>query len=644
MPTMQTSVLPSVDVQDYETRYPDTPAVFLKVDETAEHVATKDQYSGGQAKWDLYRTTQRRYVVLDPDDDIYNQFRLQAEREDVQTLSLRMRRPDGTTQRFGLTDLTQTTDDGETLLKLPYPNVTKGTVIEEVFDLKDSYPGPFFTTNLQAGVPIKALTFTFAYPDWFKIRTKDIGASRKLDVKTKTSTAQKKTYVTYTAEDLPGIPDEPFSPFQKEVADYFEVMITDANLGQGGALRMPNTWEELGDELHDRFIDQRRSLRMTFQTKTDELVNGTTSDRERVDRILSYISDDLERSQNARITDFDDVIRQGEGTPYLINGMLAAMLDRAGMDVHVVMVHTAVSGYFDPTYVSPTQVSIPGVRVQMEGDHAFLFPFLEDLPLGLIPKPLQGERMLVISMEGDTYLDRIPEQKSTGLATSENYDVEITEDGMVNVTERRTLRGIQAYSFRKSIEEMTAEERVDVLKESVTYEDGELDWSVHEIANPDAFGEPVEIELAYAIGNLVTLTPEEVIVQTSGLFSALTGEKVVVDPSQRQNPVVIKYPQGHQQVITLAYPSAWSLQTEVEATSAENEFGSVKTSVTSDPGLLKATSDLTLNTIQRPKENFGDLLALIGGKSRLTLPTLIFSTDPSVDTSNAETAPGEDAR
>lgn len=645
MPTMQSSALTSVNVEDYENRYPEQPAVFLTIDETAEHVATKSNLDAADTEWILYQTIQRRYVVLDPDDDVFNQFKLRADRDDIELLSLRLQRPDGTTERFGIDDLTETSDGGETLLKLPYPNVTKGTVIEEVFDTKEFYPGPYFTAGLQSNVPIEDLTFTFAYPNWWNVRLKDLGETRELDVETRSVPAKKKTYIEYTATDLPGIADEPFSPFQKEVADYFEVMVTDADFGQGGMLDLPSTWESLGAELYDTYIDQRRSLRNTFQKKTQELLVGVSTDQEKVDRFLGYVSSDLKRANNRDVTDFDDLIRAGGGSPYLINGMLAAMLDMSGMEAQVVMVHTANSGYFDPMYVSPTQISVPGVRVQIDGSYKYLFPFLEDLPVGLIPKPLQGERMLILTMDETSYLERVPEQTTADLSTRERYDVEITEDGIVNVKETRTLRGVDAYSFRKRVEDLTDEERVDLLKESVTYEDGELDWSVHEIANPDAFGEPLNVELAYSIGNLVTLTPEEVIVQTSGLFSALTGEKVVVDPSERQNPVSIKYPQAHQQVIALSYPTGWSLQTEVEETSVENEFGRVKTTVTPESGSLTATSDLELNAIERPKEEFVDLLTLIGGNSRLTIPTLIFSTEPAADAageaSDADPAEGD---
>jgi hypothetical protein len=303
------------------------------------------------------------------------------------------------------------------------------------------------------------------------------------------------------------------------------------------------------------------------------------------------------------------------------------MLERAGMEARFLLVHTARDGYFDSNYVSPQQISVPGVRVMIDGEPVFLFPFLDDLPMGLIPLPLQGQTALAIGVETSIEFTDLPRTNIADVASTETYTVDIAENGRVTVTENRTLRGTEAYSTRKEVEEMTGEERIEYLKETVTYEDGELDWQTHEIANPDAYGEPLSMTLSYAIDNLVTLTPEEVIFQTSGLFSSLSGRTIKVNPAERRNPVSIAYPQRHEQEIVIRYPDAWSLQTEVENVAMENVFGSVESAVTAGDAELRAESTLTLKAGTQPKEEFSTLLELIGANSRLAIPTLIFTVN-----------------
>lgn len=628
LPSMQTQPLNLVDTDAYSSKYPDANGVFLAFDHSVEHVATKDNAYGVTQKWELYETIQRRYVVLDPDDEALTQFEESIDAEDLQTLRIRMMRPDGAVSRFTATDAeTVTNEDGSQTLKIAYPNVTRGTVIEEVYDVKDESPGRFLDVALQIRYPVDSLRFRFAYPDWWKIRVKDIAEDEPLSFETSQDAENNKTTIRYSAADLPAVVDEPYSPFYKEMVDYFKMEIVDANFGNGYRLEGFFGWIDFGEQFEKFAIDKDPLFSREVKRTTEEVTEGATTDQEKVTRIMEYVTSNIEIDARSSASDFDDVIDEGSGHPYLVNGLVQAMLTRAGVYSSYLLVHSASDGYFDPEFYSISEMYIPGIAANVDGESVYLFPYLKDLPAGLIPQALQGQRALAIKTnDGYASLVDLPRRDGARVSLAEAYDVEISEEGVVSVTESRTYHGTLAYALRKQYEDLTEEETTDNLKETVSYTEGGIEWTTHEIRNPEAFGEPLEVELKYTIDNLVTLTPEEVLVQTSGLFSTASGEITKVNPNDRRNPIDIAFDQRQEVDVTIRYPESWTLTTELADVEFENDFGAVQSTNELTPGQITAKHRVSLRESKRPASEMSSLLDLIGSNSKLSIPTLVFQS------------------
>jgi hypothetical protein len=115
---------------------------------------------------------------------------------------------------------------------------------------------------------------------------------------------------------------------------------------------------------------------------------------------------------------------------------------------------------------------------------------------------------------------------------------------------------------------------------------------------------------------------------TGGLFSPSSSLKTKVATEDRQQPIRIYNDERYLKRISLEFPSVWSLAEVPKGFKAENRFGKVESVIVADAKGLVVTQSLDLQKAEAPKEKFGELLDLVGRRSRLSLKTLVFKVKP----------------
>ena len=115
------------------------------------------------------------------------------------------------------------------------PHGQEGSIIEENLEIEYERPmeNPllYHDVPLQFRVPCEKLTYSYAYPDWWRVRIKNTDHRKKPKLSYKSDAESKKQILTYTAENVPAVVDEPFSPYFKQMANYLELMVI--NLSHG---------------------------------------------------------------------------------------------------------------------------------------------------------------------------------------------------------------------------------------------------------------------------------------------------------------------------------------------------------------------------------------------------------------------------
>lgn len=266
--------------------------------------------------------------------------------------------------------------------------------------------------------------------------------------------------------------------------------------------------------------------------------------------------------------------------------------------------------------------------VRLEEQDRVVFPYIAGLPVTYLPEEYQGSTAMKIEADGFGGFIRLPAGDAIQSLTEEALDVTIDPDGVVQVQEVATLRGANAFHVRARLRDQTPDERDETLRDFVAYTEGEtrdFTASVEGESNPDL---DLVITLRYAIDDLVTVTPEEVLFQTGGLLSPASLSTVERATESRRNPIHIYRELTADKTIRVRYPQAWTLTTELEDVGDQTQFGRAVGRYALAPGLVTATQRVQLRPGRGTAADANALLRLTGSASRLYVPTLVFSVAP----------------
>ena len=220
--------MPAFDVDELAEAYPGEPAYFFGVERTVEHVFLLPQSN----VWVYVEDVRHQYVVLDPEEERYTTFRVDlAPQENLDGVFLRATSPSGEVSTFTQNDLIREVKDGEVTFRFAYPAIERGSVIEESFrtnrELTDTYQPPLYIdAPLQRDVPVGRFAFKYVYPSNWSLKIKSIGPRQVPPYELDRNTYEGRSVVTFVGNDLPGFPDEPYSPYFKEAAPYLEMQVT----------------------------------------------------------------------------------------------------------------------------------------------------------------------------------------------------------------------------------------------------------------------------------------------------------------------------------------------------------------------------------------------------------------------------------
>jgi hypothetical protein len=630
---------PQVDLATYEEKYSEYDGVYLLLEETVEHSGPKAAGLMGQLglpeSWNYSHIYKEKALVLNPDCSWLTTLELRSLPD---KLFIRITAPDGRTAVYGKSDMVEDKSKGGTYgYRFAYPDVTRGSIIETAYEYAYKvYPENFqyvaqCKVMLQTGLPCERVRFTYAYPEWWEIKIKRLGKDRTLDYETVVDSVNRKKQLVYEAVDVPQLTDEPYSPYFRQFAPYVDLMITNLSM-IGGSYKNTSDWQRWANNFDTYLLRDFDKPAPAVKRIADSLVSENDSKLVRMKAVVGYIYANIGVGKDQH-ADCGDILKDREGTVYDITALAEAMLSAAGITSSFILVHDAQDGFFDEFYYSSDQLYVPALRVNIDGVDYVIFPYYKNLPVELIPENFLGQPALLIPPNNPdaAWIWTLPDKCLAGSATDEYYDVEVEPTGAINVTEKRILRGMMAYGYRRIFQDRTEDEIRDSLKTLLTYTDGDVDLDTYSILHLEDYDVPLEIELKYTIDNLVTITPDEVLFQTGGLFSPLSNRKIKFDADKRLNPICIHYEERYNKNITIRYPEGWRLATELTDVDFANDFGSISGVYDTEPGSIHAEQHLVFNKISAPKEEIGELMALAGSRSLMHVPTLIFNTSPGND-------------
>jgi hypothetical protein len=618
------------DVAYYESKYGEHDAVYLEYEQIMEHSGMKETFGYSLGKeWTFHELHRYKYVILNPNNKELTTFSLWTKPKDFY---IRIVSPNGSVRIYTKVDLIEEKQEHGSDYKFIFPDVYKGTIVEIGYDISPYYIfGLKGDIPLQLSYPCEKLKFSFAYPDWWEILIKKIGKDKSIDCVINHDLENKKKLLTYEAENIPPIALEPFSPYFRELANYLVFRVTNMSMGNTGAgsakLELPLSWTEIAADISKEHFKKGKSIRntKTLSRLVEDIIRDCTSNYEKLDAIVTHVQNTIKIADDWKDRNYGKVLKYNKGNGFEITGLTYEILKQAGIEGHFLLIHSAEDGYFDKEFVTTSEIDIPAIEANT-GDKVYVvFPYIENMPIDIIPSHLQGQDALIISEDQNIGFYKTPVFNDTSQSMIENYVLTIDRDGVIQVQEEKIYKGIDAYEMRGIFEFFKKEESEDIIKGLLTYVDVDIKLNSFELLNLDNFKEPFKIKLDYTIGNLVVITPSEVIFQTGGLLSPISSIEYKIEEEIRKNPIIIENLEKYIKNININFPEEWSIQSDLKDINFENKFGSLSSHYNIGSGKLEITQVAILNIVFEPKEEIGKLAELIGKSSRLNIPSIVFT-------------------
>lgn len=638
-PSESISAYSNINLDEYEQKYGEYDGVYLNIENTIEHSGSKENL-GVFNKWVFTRVWKKKYIILNPDAVWLTTFSVYSKPDQ---LYIRISSPNGKVQHFGNTDLKEEKDfSGYNNYRLIFPDIIKGSIVEIGYENSFSvgmFPPPLeHDIQLQFRIPCEEFTFSYLYPMWWEIQKKMIQKGKMSPGEIIEDPENKKSILEYSAKVIPPLRWEPYSPEFKKVALYLQFMVTDLKMGRGYMDR-PKNWQDLADKFYDYMLKKSDHKKISLKTGTaplveksiyslkelvDLIIEGKTDDMDKLDAMVSYIQDNIELTYDSYDGNNSKILKSKKGNKYDITALAKNMFEEAGLEVSYLLVHSAEDGYYDKYYIARDQFYIPAIRTITSDDTLVIFPYINDLPLDHTPSYFQGEPSIVINKKAPIKFWTLPKGNRMENIDSGDYQISISEDGIIDVVEYKALKGVLAFAAREMLSDLNDEETKKIMKDLVTYSDGDIEWVSYDIQNLDKHRENLILEMRYKINNLVMITPDEIVMQTAGLFSPISNKKYKLDPKSRQNPISISYNQQFTKHIVITYPKQWQFSTELEDMSKSNIFGEVSKTHMFAEGEITIDQNLIIKQTETDRKKYPLLLELTGDDNSVIVPALIF--------------------
>ncbi len=624
---------PGIDctkIDSLVAEYPDDYALFSVRNRTVEYGSTVVM---DREVFAYFETIENEYIILDPTNEYLNQFSLSFPGyQKLQSLYLRVLYPDGTVNAYTRDDcILERLSNGYLRYKISYPNIVKGAIIQEGYQIREDFTQNNYhfssTVFLDIESPCLKSTFTMNLPQSAGFYRKKV-AEEEPFVKTKKNVYPGRVVTSYTMENLEAYEKESYSPYRRESGRYIQYKISKL-----GSLDLSQTWDELFTSILES-VPSHKGKKFFWGTRFDEIVDSLTVNEEtkmaQIRNIVNYLQDNLELAWNGNQNIGTKILRSGEANPYQFCGVAKLMLAEIDVSSELIICHLPLYGYLDRSFVDLEQYPIPGLRIKLDGEYHYSFPYFAYLKWNQIPSDLSEQPAIVVSKPyEDAEKFTLPEAAAIDNIVEEEYEITIQEDGKLHVKQVLGAHGGSAYSLRNTWEELEAEEQDKMMDTFLTWKNINVEDFTYELTNLEKPREPLYITFEYTVDNLMSIMMDEAIMQTGGLLEPASIKRYKIDAEKRKNDIAIYEDEVYTKIIDIQAPEGWTLQSELKDVNFSNQFGEIQGTYRADGNHLHIEQTRKFKRSFAPKEKYSDLLKLGGKRSKLIIPTLIFDIDLS---------------
>ena len=320
--------------------------------------------------------------------------------------------------------------------------------------------------------------------------------------------------------------------------------------------------------------------------KAAELVQGATTDDEKLRRIYQFIQKEI------RNVDFDTTLSEADrdkvkqdhvedtlklrmGNSVFIELLFASLARASGFEVNIVFSGDRSDSFFSPEkYPYASFIHLACVAVKMQDDWKYFNSSVPYLPYGYLTWNEEGVTAMLIADEGFTW-QNVPITDQDRSPATRTANLTLTEDGTLEGTIKLEYSGQQAISRRrdnfKESDAKIKENAADQIKSRMST----AEVSDVFIENMKDTSKPLIYSMKVRIPNYAQKTGQRLFLQP-GFFEF--GVKSLFSAATREHGIYFAYPWSEHDSVEIRLPSDFSLDSpdQPAAISDPKKIGSNK--------------------------------------------------------------------
>lgn len=513
----------------------------------------------------------------------------------------------------------------EFITAVTFPKVEPGVILDWSYDLAfDSlfYLEPWY---FQDSIPVLYSEIVFHVPETIAVKEWGRSLPGKL-IEREVASERDGRRLRVWLENLPAMPDEPFSPPESDLLARFMLVPTVISYpGQFGGQLVPlmETWKDtckLFEETQYQPLQRKsgavkKKARGLAKAAVAEGIRAVTPEARRAvaEAMYRFVRDDIRTRASLSIFSrdkitLDDVLETGEGTSVEKAILLQSLLAVASLNADLLWVPNRWEGSIDPAIPNPFWFEKAMVRAHLPAaggtDLVLLDPSDRRLGFGFLHPTNEGVVALVFD-EKDPKLIRVPLTPAHLSRRRAEVDLRLEAEG------RLTGRGVLEMSGHHAWRHLSAGESTEAREES-WQEWLDRRWPGFHIteiqSEENREGRSLQVTWkleqreAEVLGDEASIQPSVPLGPVSQPFE--------LEPEERKTPVWLTFGDTDLVETRITWPEGWELEAVPEAVAVANFAGVAQTQVEVDEAARALTYLRNMTLTRRDFSNSEEYSAL----------------------------------
>jgi hypothetical protein len=382
------------------------------------------------------------------------------------------------------------------------------------------------------------------------------------------------THVTVWAENVPGVPDEPWSfPFE-DLSSRFMLVPTEI-VGAGFSEPLLQSWASTCDLAQSGYQEMGKNKGAARRT-AKELTAAIAGMRPRVETIYRFVRDEIQHDGFIGVFaggddgKIDRVLADRRGSAAEQALVLEEMLDAIGAKPRLVWAADRLDGRIDTSMANPWWFERVLVMVELDGERVFLDPIDRNLGFGQFAPGFEGMEAVVYHPSKPEVIE-LPSAPPAANARRAELHLAVDAEGRVAGTGTMTLTGHHAWVDRSRGSLDGDQDSAERWRRQL--EGAFPGYRISAVEVTDALDQrrlTVTWELALrdeeVLGDEVMVMPSRPIGPQGPVFA--------LPEASRRTPVQLPFADVEEVELTLGWPEGWSVESAPESVEQTNPAGS----------------------------------------------------------------------